>query len=46
MTTNPAADHPIRPVFVLTLNDAFMLIPERGRLRPEIWDAWRAAHHG
>ena len=24
----------------------FLAVPGRGRLRPEIWDAWRAAHHG
>ena len=23
-----------------------LTVPARGRLRPEIWDAWRAAHHG
>lgn len=23
-----------------------LAVPDRGRLRPEIWDAWRAAHHG
>ncbi len=22
-----------------------LAVPDRGRLRPEIWDAWRAAHH-
>jgi ERCC4 domain len=25
---------------------ACLAVPDRGRLRPEIWDAWRAAHHG
>ena len=25
---------------------ARLAVPDRGRLRPEIWDAWRAAHHG
>jgi hypothetical protein len=25
---------------------AWLAVPGRGRLRPEIWDAWRAAHHG
>jgi ERCC4 domain len=25
---------------------ACLAVPGRGRLRPEIWDAWRAAHHG
>jgi len=25
---------------------ACLAVPGHGRLRPEIWDAWRAAHHG
>ena len=25
---------------------ACLAVPGRGRLRPEIWDAWRATHHG
>jgi hypothetical protein len=25
---------------------AGLSVPDRGRLRPEIWDAWRAVHHG
>jgi hypothetical protein len=24
---------------------AGLVVPDRGRLRPQIWDAWRAAHH-
>jgi hypothetical protein len=23
-----------------------LVVPDRGRLRPEIWDAWRAVHRG
>jgi hypothetical protein len=23
-----------------------LVVPDRGRLRPEVWEAWRVAHHG
>jgi hypothetical protein len=42
----PGAPAPSTAQVLAWARAACLAVPDRGRLRPEICDAWRAAHHG
>ena len=48
-TTDPRLNAPERPAPTVAevrtwARNAGLEVPDRGKLRPEIWDAWRTAH--
>jgi len=40
----PAQSEPSTAVVRAWARAAGLTVPDRGRLRPDIWDAWRASH--